>query len=139
MSRRYDIYRQPLFSVIMSKDDFLAKYNLNKKYPVITMTTNFTLAGFAVKNKEFYEKDVKQLKTDRIGYGQRLAGQDLRSKEIFHQAFLRLIEDYPEANFIIKPHPSEDHTPYYDILEKSKQSCSGTCCSCSDRVHLGCS
>ena len=66
---RYDIYREPLSSMIMNRDDFLAKYKLNKKYPVITMTTNFTLAGFAVKNKEFYEKDVKQLKTDRIGYG----------------------------------------------------------------------
>ena len=106
----------------MRRDDFIAKYNLNKKYPVITMTTNFTLAGFAVKNKEFYEKDVKQLKTDRIGYGQQLAVQDLKSKEIFHQTFLRLIEDYPYANFIIKPHPSEDHTPYYDILRKIKSS-----------------
>ena len=119
---RYDVYREPLSSMIMSKDDFLAKYNLNKKYPVITMTTNFTLAGFAVKNKEFYEKDVKQLKTDKIGYGGRLAERDFRSKEIFHQAFLRLIEDYPEANFIIKPHPSEDHTPYYDILRKIRNS-----------------
>ncbi len=119
---RYDIYKQPLSSVVMSRDDFLAKYNLSKKYPVITMTTNFTLAGFAVKNKEFYEKDMKQLKTDRIGYGQQLAVQDFRSKEIFHQTFLRLIEDYPCANFIIKPHPSEDHTPYYDILRKIRNS-----------------
>lgn len=119
---RFDIYRQPLLSVISKREDFLAKYNLNKKYPVITMATNFTMASFSFKNKEFFKKDTKQLKTEQLGYNEQIALQDLKSREIFHQSFLRLINDYPEANFIIKPHPSEDHTPYYDILEKIKNS-----------------
>lgn len=117
---RYDIYKRPLSSLIMSRTDFLAKYDLNAQNPVITMTTNFTLAGFALKNREFYERDTKQLKTDQIGYNLSLAVRDLKSREIFHQAFLKLTEDYPDANFIIKPHPSEDHTPYYDILRDVK-------------------
>lgn len=119
---RFDIYKQPLSSVIINRDDFLSKYNLNKKYPVVTMTTNFTMASFSFKNKEFFEKDTKELKTSELGYNEQIAFQDLRSREIFHQSFLRLINDYPEANFIIKPHPSEDHIPYYDMLEKIHRS-----------------
>jgi surface carbohydrate biosynthesis protein len=115
---RYDIYREPLSSLIVGKKDFLAKYNLNPDYPVITMTTNFTLAGFASKNIEFFKKDIKGLKSDQIGYDHDLALRDLKSREIFHDAFYKLVKDYPEVNFIIKPHPSEDHTPYYDIINK---------------------
>ncbi len=115
---RYDIYRDPLSSLIMDRKDFLAKYNLNSRYPVITMTTNFTLAGFAARNVEFFKKDIKGLKSDQIGYDHDLAIRDLKSREIFHDAFYKLVKDYPEVNFIIKPHPSEDHTPYYDILKK---------------------
>ncbi len=115
---RFDIYRQPLSSVIINRDDFLSKYNLNKKFPVVTMTTNFTMASFSFKNKEFFEKDTKELKTSELGYNEQIALQDLRSREIFHRSFLRLINDYPEVNFIIKPHPSEDHIPYYDMLEQ---------------------
>ncbi len=115
---RYDIYKAPLSSLIMSRDDFLVKYSLNRNYPVITMTTNFTLAGFASKNVEFFKKDLKGLKSDRIGYNHNLAVRDLKSREIFHHTFYRLVTDYPEFNFIIKPHPSEDHTPYYDIIKK---------------------
>jgi surface carbohydrate biosynthesis protein len=115
---RYDIYREPLSSLISKRNDFLAKYNLNSNYPVVTMTTNFTLAGFASKNVDFFKKDVQQLKSDRIGYNHDLAVRDLKSRDIFHEAFYRLVNDYPEVNFIIKPHPSEDHTPYYNILKK---------------------
>ncbi|RJR21777.1 MAG: hypothetical protein C4581_01680 [Nitrospiraceae bacterium] len=115
---RYDIYRQQLSSLIMNRKDFLAKYNLDSRYPVITMTTNFTLAGFAEKNIDFFNKDVKGLKSDQIGYDHDLAIRDLKSREIFHDAFYKLVKDYPEVNFIIKPHPSEDHTPYYEIIDK---------------------
>ena len=118
---RFDIYRQPLSSVIINREDFLSKYNLNKKYPVVTMTTNFTMASFSFKNREFFEKDTKELKTSELGYNEQIAIEDLRSREIFHRSFLRLIDDYPEANFIIKPHPSEDHIPYYDMLETINQ------------------
>lgn len=115
---RYDIYKKPLSSLAMNRTEFLAKYNLNTSYPVITMTTNFTLAGFAAKNVDFFNKDIKGLKSDQIGYDHSLALRDLKSREIFHDAFYKLVNDYPEMNFIIKPHPSEDHTPYYDIIEK---------------------
>lgn len=120
---RFDIYKNPLLnSLITGRSEFLAKYGLNTKYPVITMTTNFVMSGFAHKNKAFLEKDTKKLKTDKLGYNEQTALKDFESKEMFHQAFLRLVYDYPEANFIIKPHPSEDHTPYYAILEKLKNS-----------------
>ncbi|MEW6600345.1 MAG: hypothetical protein AB1499_05195, partial [Nitrospirota bacterium] len=59
---------------------------------------------------------------DQLGYNEQIALKDFKSKELFHQTFLRLINDYPETNFIIKPHPSEDHIPYYEILEKLKNS-----------------
>lgn len=121
---RYDIYRPPLSSLITRREDFLAKYGLNADWPVITMTTNFTLAGFADKNIDFFKKDVKGLKSDQIGYNHDLVLKDLRSREIFHDAFEKLVSDYPEMNFIIKPHPSEDHTPYYDILKKFNSSTS---------------
>ena len=85
------------------------------------MTTNFTMASFSFKNREFFEKDTKELKTSELGYNEQIAIEDLRSREIFHRSFLRLIDDYPEANFIIKPHPSEDHIPYYDMLETINQ------------------
>lgn len=123
---RFDIYKNPILgNLITGRSAFLAKYGLNIKYPVITMTTNFVMSGFAHKNREFLEKDIKGLKTDKLGYNQQIALKDFESKELFLQTFLRLINDYPETNFIIKPHPSEDHTPYYGILEKLKNSTAG--------------
>ena len=113
---RFDVYRHPLSSLLMSKKDFLSKYGLNSNYPVITMTTNFTMASFAFKNKDFFKKDTEQLKTAQLGYNEHVVAQDFKSRELFHRSFLRLVNDYPEVNFIIKPHPSEDHTPYYDML-----------------------
>lgn len=115
---RFDIYGDNLSSVIMRREGFLRKYNLNNGYPVVTMTTNFTMASFALKNREFFRKDTQELKTDKLGYNQEIALQDLKSREIFHKSFMRLINDYPRVNFILKPHPSEDHTPYYAIVEK---------------------
>ncbi|MEW6601373.1 MAG: hypothetical protein AB1499_10430, partial [Nitrospirota bacterium] len=61
---RFDIYKNPLLmSLISSRDEFLSKYGLDPRYPVVTMTTNFVMSGFAHKNKEFLEKDTKGLKT----------------------------------------------------------------------------
>ncbi len=117
---RYDIYRPPLSTLIMKKEDFLRKYGLHTNMPVVTMTTNFTLAGFADKNIEFFKRDIKELKSDQVGYNHLLAQRDTRSREIFHSTFKRLVDDYKDVNFIIKPHPSEDHIPYYALIDSFK-------------------
>lgn len=117
---RYDIYRPPLSNLIMKREDFINKYGLTPGRPVVTMTTNFTLAGFADKNIEFFKRDIKELKSDQVGYDHALALRDKQSRTIFHETFKRLVNDYKDLNFIIKPHPSEDHLPYYALIESFK-------------------
>jgi surface carbohydrate biosynthesis protein len=120
---RFDFYKAPLNKSLIRRKDFFNKYNLNNNFPVITLATNFTQAQFHKKNKEFFLADSQKLGYKEVfekNYGDinNVPTMDFKSRELVMKSFLKLVKDFKEVNFIIKPHPSEDHTFYHDFLKK---------------------
>jgi surface carbohydrate biosynthesis protein len=119
---RFDFYRPPLSSALTTKADFCRERGWRCSNPVVTFATNFTQAQFHEQNKTFLREDAR-----RLGYGEvikkavgsleNMAKRDFQSREILLEAFCNLIEEMPSVNFILKPHPSEDHQYYYGLLE----------------------
>ncbi|WP_457563538.1 surface carbohydrate biosynthesis protein [Caminibacter pacificus] len=118
---RFDFYKEPLSKLLSDKNGFLKKHGFaNCNYPVITFATNYTQAQFYEKNREFFKEDAKNLGFDKVfedmGGLESIPKRDFESREVALKAFVKLVENFPKVNFILKLHPSEDHTYYFDIL-----------------------
>ena len=114
---RFDFYRSPLSNVLITKQAFCEKYNINPDFPIVTFATNFTQASFHIMNQEFLEQD-----SITLGYGEimnelhggvsNIARSDYQSRELLLDAFSMLMNEMPEVNFVLKLHPSEDQQYY---------------------------
>jgi surface carbohydrate biosynthesis protein len=121
---RFDFYRLPLLNHLMNKDSFCKQYNLDPSLKIVTFATNFTQAQFFSKNSQFLIDDA-----NRLGYGDvlsqssislyEMSKRDSDSRDILFDAFIRLVEDTKDVNFLLKLHPSEDHQYYINKLENA--------------------
>lgn len=124
---RFDFYSKPLKSILLSKTAFLKKYELDSRYPLVTFATNFTQASFHTSNRDFYLKNAKKYGRDKVFeklYGDLgdVPKRDYMSREIFLDAFVTLVRNFPEVNFAMKLHPTEDHQFYQDFIHKKLSS-----------------
>jgi hypothetical protein len=124
---RFYIYKKPLKSILSTKSDFLKKYELDFRYPLITFATNFTQASFHTSNQDFYLKNAQKYGRDKVleeVYGDLgdVPKRDYMSRELFLDAFVTLVRNFPEVNFALKLHPTEDHQFYKDLIRKDLSS-----------------
>jgi surface carbohydrate biosynthesis protein len=124
---RFDFYRKPLKLILLTKHDFLKKYELDSRYPLVTFATNFTQASFHTSNQDFYLKNAKKYGRDKVleeVYGDLgdVPKRDYMSRELFLDAFVTLVRSFPEVNFVLKLHPTEDHQYYKDLIRKDLSS-----------------
>lgn len=131
---RFDFYRQPLKSILLSKSAFLEKYELDPRYPLVTFATNFTQASFHTSNKEFYLRNAQKYGRDKVLeelYGDLgdVPKRDYLSRELFLDAFVKLVRKLPKVNFVLKLHPTEDHQFYRDLIR-------GDLSFAADRVRI---
>lgn len=124
---RFDFYKKPLNSTLLTKSAFLKKYGLDSRYPLVTFATNFTQASFHTSNKEFYLKNAKKYGRDKVLkelYGDLgdIPKRDHMSRELFLDAFITLVRNLPEVNFALKLHPTEDHQFYKDLIREELPS-----------------
>lgn len=124
---RFDFYKKPLKAILLTKADFLKKYELDPRYPLVTFATNFTQASFHTSNKEFFLKNAKKYGRDKVLgelYGDLgdVPKRDYISRELFLDAFVKLVQNFPEVNFALKLHPTEDHQFYEDLISKNLSS-----------------
>lgn len=116
---RFDFYKYPLINILKNKENFCKEYDLNSKLPIVTFATNFTQAQFFYKNREFFFDDASRLGYKKI-FNQdymtleEVVRNDYHSREIIFEAFIKLVEELRDVNFLLKLHPSEDHQ-YYKI------------------------
>ena len=121
---RFDFYRKPLSSILLTKSAFLKKYELDTRYPLVTFATNFTQASFHTANQDFYLRNAKKYGRDKVieklyGDLNDVPKRDFMSREIFLDAFVTLVRNFPEVNFVLKLHPTEDHQFYKDLISKN--------------------
>jgi len=124
---RFDFYSEPLKSILLTKAAFLKKYELDPRYPLVTFATNFTQASFHTSNQDFYLKNAKKYGRDKVFkelYGDlgNVPKRDYISREIFLDAFVSLVQHFPEVNFALKLHPTEDHQFYRDLIKQRLSS-----------------
>ena len=124
---RFDFYKKPLKSILLAKSDFLKKYELDPRYPLVTFATNFTQASFHTSNQDFYLKNAQKYGRDKVFkevYGDLgdVPKRDHMSRELFLDAFVTLVRNFPEVNFALKLHPTEDHQFYKDLISKELSS-----------------
>ena len=124
---RFDFYRKPLSSILLTKSAFLKKYELDVRYPLVTFATNFTQASFHTSNQNFYLRNANKYGRDKVieelyGDLNDVPKRDFISREIFLDAFVTLVRNFPEVNFALKLHPSEDHQFYKDLIRKNLSS-----------------
>jgi surface carbohydrate biosynthesis protein len=120
---RFDFYKKPLKSILSNKSDFLKKYELDFRYPLVTFATNFTQASFHTSNQDFYLKNAQKYGRDKVleeVYGDLgdVPKRDYISRKLFLDAFVTLVRNFPEVNFALKLHPTEAHQFYQDLIRK---------------------
>ena len=125
---RFDFYRKPLSGMLLSRKEFIEKYNLKPGAPIITFATNFTQASFHLQNQSFFRNDARRLGYRKIlndiaGDYKDIPRRDYESRDIAVSSFIKLVRDFPNVNFVIKLHPSEDHMYYYDIYKSELGDC----------------
>jgi len=113
---RFDFYKEPLKKLLISKEEFIKKYNLKKNLPIITFATNYTQAQFAIQNQTFFKKDSKTLGYDKL-IDENIPQKDFKSRDIAIKAFIKLVKELENVNFVLKLHPSEEHTYYFKLLD----------------------
>lgn len=124
---RFDFYKKPVSSILLTKSAFLKKYELDTRYPLVTFATNFTQASFHTANQDFYLRNAIKYGRDKafeelFGNLNEVPKRDFMSREIFLEAFVTLVRNFPEVNFVLKLHPSEDHQFYKDLINKNLSS-----------------
>ena len=118
---RFDFYFEPLKSSLPAKSSFYKKYQFDTRYPLITFATNFTQASFHISNKDFFLRNAKKYGRDKVltqlyGDLHNVPKRDYISRELFLEAFFKLVSEIPKANFALKLHPTEDHQYYADVI-----------------------
>lgn len=128
---RFDFYKEPLNKTLISKTDFIKKYHLKEESPIITFATNYTQAQFATKNQEFFKNDGKILGYDELlnemEDEESIPQKDFKSRDLAVKAFIRLVKEFKDVNFVLKLHPSEDHSYYFNLLEDELKEYKSRC------------
>lgn len=118
---RFDFYKEPLSKTLISKNEFIKKYHLKENLPIITFATNYTQAQFATQNQDFLKEDSEILGYDKflreMEDEETISQKDFKSRDIAIKAFIKLVKELENVNFILKLHPSEEHTYYFDLLQ----------------------
>jgi len=124
---RFDFYCPPLTQLLIDKEEIQKKYELtiNKNAPVVLYATNFTIASFS-DNKSFLYKDWNALKLNRIdGYKpeqiENRIQSDIISRDRTINTVKQLLNEFPDLQVIYKPHPSENHAFYADVIKELKK------------------
>lgn len=124
---RFDFYYPPLTRLFAHKETIQKKYGLaiNKNAPVVLYATNFTIASFN-DNKSFLYKDWNTLKLNRIeGYKPEQIKDRIRldtiSRDLTIQSVKQLLQEFPDVQIIYKPHPSENHAFYTNVIKELKR------------------
>jgi len=125
---RFDFYHSNLQLLVSARDDILKKYQLDPSKRTLLWTTNFTHAGMFQKRETFLIKDwnnlgLMQVKefSDPVAYARR----EYECRALAMKFLDKLVRNFPDINIMLKPHPSEEHTFYFQIEEKLKTDAPG--------------
>lgn len=114
---RFDVYRPDYNYLIEDKETVLAKYGLIGKAKVIGITTAFPSAKFAYTNRQFHKRDWKDLMIDDDPFA--LANGEYLQAQKFKNLIQYTRLEFPDYEFVLKPHPMADRHMWQSFCEDS--------------------
>ena len=130
---RLDFYNKKMINIVEKKDIFCSRHDLNPNKPIVTWATQY---GYAfLIHKEKYSQHFEQWLRESKETGQSSCWKEIginpkdipkihaKGRENAGKAFFKLTKIFPNVQFLIKPHPSEDIDYYKNlIIENSSKN-----------------
>jgi len=111
---RFDIYNEPLSRVLMKREEFCAKYNLDYTKKIVTLPTHFTFAELDVDHAKESIMHVED-----YDYIVKRKNQEIEQRNITLENFVKLAKEFPDVFFILKLHPWEGGEFYINHIKDS--------------------
>jgi surface carbohydrate biosynthesis protein len=121
---RFDLYRAPLDSLIVTRPDFARAHGLDPDRPIISWATNFTHAKFNFRHQDFLVNNWRTLGLQKFPiYSQPLeyARKDHEARQRNLEALGQLLRARSEIQIAFKPHPHEEHEEYAGFIARARQ------------------
>jgi surface carbohydrate biosynthesis protein len=122
---RFDYYREPFRQLNETRESMSRKYGLDPKKPIVTLATNFTNTKYFKRQREFLTSDWKDLglsKFDAYSDPDDWARRDWDARETTLGIMRELLAARPDAQLVIKPHPTEEHDRYAAFAKEMNAS-----------------
>jgi len=125
-SGRFDFYQPPLRDYLLSREALCARYSLRSNCPIITCGTTFVLASYLEDEKRlrFNEKDFERRGLAHLpGFANvyNLAEKDKAAQDLVLDWIRQTCVNFPDAEFIVKPHPYESFAPYKQLWQACRR------------------
>jgi surface carbohydrate biosynthesis protein len=121
---RFDLYRPPLDSLIVTRQDFASAHGLDSDRPIVSWATNFTHAKFNFRHQDFLVNNWRALGLQKFPiYSEPLeyARKDHEARQRSLEALRELLRARSEVQIAFKPHPHEEHEEYAEFIAKARQ------------------
>lgn len=113
-SPRFDYHTPRYKSLVASKDEFYKVFNINPEYPVILWMSS-TMYANPVGGYDNFIKKMKDPNTSDSRIApiiDKLAKDHQTVFDIMSAYFKKLAAEFPQVNFMVKPHPAESRDVY---------------------------
>lgn len=116
-SPRIDFLTEPFNFLFPSKKEMLKKLGMNQDNFTITLATHTVAAFHSPEMQEFKRKQLKEVFNISLDYDT-IYNNSVENLKVTIDFLRTYLLEFPELNFIIKPHPNEDITFWKDLVEK---------------------
>ena len=113
--------RFSFYSKKYSREQLASFYGLDIERPIITVASSFPQAKFDGFAQEFLKNDWDNLGVSKIPGREdpvKVAKEDAVALRKFMSWIAACIHEYPEYQFVIKPHPAEDTLPWQQFCDE---------------------
>ena len=125
-SGRFDFYRPPLRQHLLPPGELAGRYGLRADCPVVTWATTFVMASYLDDEKtlQYNEKDFESRGLAHLpGFANLrvLAEREKRARDSVLKWMRQACEEFPQVEFMLKPHPYEPTAPYEQLWEECRR------------------
>lgn len=123
---RFDFYRLPLSACLLSRTALDAHFGLRPNAPIVTWAASFVLASYGENKKRFdyTERDIAQRGLSHIeGFADlpAIVKKEQDAKAIVLACMRACCEQFPDVEFLIKPHPYDEFALYEQLADECKR------------------
>lgn len=116
-SPRLDFLTKPFEVLYPTKQELLAELGMNEKNFTVTIATHTVAAFHSPELQEFKRKQLKEVFNIALDYDT-IFNNSVENLKVTVEFLKNHVKDFPEINFVLKPHPNEDVNFWKQLIEK---------------------